>query len=101
MSQYIHDRWGTDQGFPRGPVYSIAQTTDGYLWIGTEAGLVRFDGLTFRIIHSDSPPFLNTAVLGLLADKDGSLWLRLPGSAVLRYRNGVFDQPPIREQSHA
>ena len=57
MSQYIHDRWRTEQGFPRGPVYAIAQTTDGYLWIGTEAGLVRFDGLNFRIVQDDSESF--------------------------------------------
>ena len=35
MSQYVHDRWGTEQGFPRGPVYAIAQTPDGDIWMGT------------------------------------------------------------------
>src|SRR5262249_18299619 len=34
MSQYLHDRWGAEQGFPPGPVYAITQTPDGYLWIG-------------------------------------------------------------------
>src|ERR1035438_9899166 len=48
MSQYVHDRWGAEQGFPTGPVYAITQTADGYLWIGTGAGLVRFDGWGFR-----------------------------------------------------
>src|SRR5215470_8073244 len=42
MSDYVRDRWGIEQGFPGGPVYAIAQTPDGYLWIGTEKGLVRF-----------------------------------------------------------
>src|SRR5918997_4228723 len=41
MSDYVRDRWGTQQGFPGGPVYAITQTADGYLWIGTEKGLVR------------------------------------------------------------
>jgi ligand-binding sensor domain-containing protein len=57
MSQYIHDRWGTERGFPRGPVYAITQTADGYLWIGTEAGLVRFDGQNFRLVQDDSASF--------------------------------------------
>src|SRR5690242_7912235 len=57
MSQYVRDRWGTDRGFPQGPVYAIAQTADGYLWIGTEAGLIRFDGWNFRLIKDDTGAF--------------------------------------------
>jgi ligand-binding sensor domain-containing protein len=70
MSQYVRERWGTEEGFPKGPVYVITQTTDGYLWIGTEAGLVRFDGWNFRLIKDDSGAFTITGVLGLTTDKD-------------------------------
>ena len=55
VSQYIRDEWTSGQGFPGGPVYAIAQTPDGYLWIGAEKGLVRFDGLEFRLVPSDAP----------------------------------------------
>src|SRR2546426_2870438 len=56
MSDYLHDRWGVEHGFPGGPVYAISQTPDGYLWLGTEKGLVRFDGLNFRLFnHTNSP----------------------------------------------
>src|SRR6266851_6681374 len=96
MSQYIHDRWGTERGLPRGPVYAIAQTTDGYLWIGTEAGLVRFDGQNFRLVQDDSASFTLTSVLGLIADNDGNLWVRLHGPTLLRYRDGMFDTPVSR-----
>ena len=48
MSQYVRDRWGTERGFPGGTVLAISQTADGYLWIGTDRGLLRFDGSTFR-----------------------------------------------------
>jgi ligand-binding sensor domain-containing protein/signal transduction histidine kinase len=93
MSQYIHERWGTERGFPRGPVYAIAQSSDGYLWIGTQAGLVRFDGLNFRLVR-DAAELLNKAsVLGLAPDRDGNLWVLLEGSTLLRYRDGVFDSP--------
>ena len=93
MSQYVRDRWGTDQGFPRGPVYAIAQTPDGYLWIGTEVGLVRFDGWNFRLIQDESGAFTITSVLGLTATEDGSLWIRLEDLTLVRYRNGVFENP--------
>src|SRR6185295_20404184 len=76
-------------GFPRGPVYAITQTSDGYLWIGTEAGLVRFDGISFRLITNDATPI--SSVLGLVADNENNLWVRLQGPTILRYRNGVFE----------
>ncbi len=94
MSQYLREQWGAEQGFPSGPVYAIAQSDDGYLWIGTRAGLVRFDGLNFRLIR-DVPGLPNDAsVLGLTLDRDRSLWIRLDGSTLLRYRDGVFDSAP-------
>lgn len=88
LSQYVRDRWGPEQGFPRGPVYAITQTADGYLWIGTESGLVRFDGLNFRLITNDAAPI--SSVLGLVADDENNLWVRLQGPTLQRYRNGQF-----------
>jgi signal transduction histidine kinase/ligand-binding sensor domain-containing protein len=92
MSQYVRERWGIDRGFPNGPVYAIAQTTDGYLWIGTEKGLVRFDGLNFQLFRQSN----NTTgplgpVLGLTTDAEGNLWVRQPGGSLLRYREGKFE----------
>jgi ligand-binding sensor domain-containing protein len=93
MSQYVRERWGGEEGFPRGPVYAITQTTDGYLWIATGAGLVRFDGLNFQLIHDKTGSLVFNGVLGLVADKDGSLWLLLRDLTVIRYRAGEFDDP--------
>src|SRR6266567_3407492 len=47
IRQYLHDIWTIDQGLPQNGILAIAQGRDGYLWLGTEAGLVRFDGVTF------------------------------------------------------
>jgi ligand-binding sensor domain-containing protein/signal transduction histidine kinase len=100
ISQYVRDRWGVAQGFPSGPVYAITQTADGYLWIGTEAGLVRFDGRSFRLIKDTSGAFTTTSVRSLAPDKDGSLWLRLADRTIVRYRDGVFENPtPDRDSS--
>jgi ligand-binding sensor domain-containing protein len=93
MSQYVRERWGAEQGFPRGPVYAIAQSVDGYLWIGTQEGLVRFDGLTFRLVRDVEGLAHGESVLGLMTDGEGNLWIRLDGATLLRYRNGVFDRP--------
>jgi ligand-binding sensor domain-containing protein len=92
-SQYIRDWWGPERGFPRGSVYAITQTPDGYLWIGTETGLVRFDGLNFVLVRDRSQSFTVENVFGLARDEEGTLWVRLEGSTLLRYRDGVFDNP--------
>lgn len=97
LSQYVHDRFGAEQGFPKGPVYAIAQTSDGYLWIGTEAGLVRFDGWNFRLIKDDSGAFTIGNVLGLTSDDEGCLWLRLQDLTLVRYCRGVFERPSQNE----
>ncbi len=98
MSQYIHNKWGVDRGFLGGTVYAISETRDGYLWIGTERGLVRFDGYTFTLIQRPIAGALPIgSVRGLLTDADGQLWVRLDGSRMLRYKDGVFenlDAPP-------
>lgn len=98
LSQYIRDAWGNDRGFPGGPVHGIAQTADGYLWIAAEKGLVRFDGLTFKLFEpSAATSGTGPTVLGIAAHDDGSLWTRLRGPALLRYRNGKFesDHPSV------
>jgi ligand-binding sensor domain-containing protein/signal transduction histidine kinase len=93
MSQYLRDHWGVDRGFPHAPVYAIGQTADGYLWIGTGAGLVRFDGFSFHMVRDDSGKFAITSVPELAADNDGCLWLRLQDAKLLRYCNGAFETP--------
>lgn len=92
LSQYIRDQWGSDRGFPGGPVYGITQTADGYLWIAAEKGVVRFDGLTFRLFEpSGSTSGSGPTVLGVAAAPDGSLWARLRGPALVRYHDGAFE----------
>jgi len=92
MSQYGRERWGTDRGFPGGTVQAISQTADGYLWLGTDRGLLRFDGSTFRRFPEPSVTSVSIArVLGLSADTRGDLWVRTGRAGVLRYRDGRFE----------
>src|SRR5262249_5191658 len=92
ISQYIRDLWGSDKGFPGGPVTAIAQTTDGYLWIGTDKGLIRFDGLNFQFFEYAAPSSLPIGkVQQLMADDDGNLWIVLQTTQILRYRDRKFE----------
>ena len=83
-SQYVREKWGIDDGFPGGPVYCMTQTPDGFLWIGTERGLVRFDGLSFQLEDSKRKdvPSLGR-ILGLVVGHDGDLWMRAGRSTLL------------------
>ena len=92
ISQYLHDSWGTERGLPSGSITSIAQTRDGYLWIGTDKGLVRFDGLNFRQFeHAHPSPILIGPVRTLLVDASDNLWILLQNTQVFRYQNGSFE----------
>lgn len=92
MSQYVHDKWGQDRGFLGGNIHAICQSGDGYLWIGTERGLVRFDGVNFTLMQRPIPqsPPIGT-VYGLVADGEGGIWVRLGESRLLHYREGRFE----------
>jgi ligand-binding sensor domain-containing protein/signal transduction histidine kinase len=92
VSQYVHDHWGEERGFVGGAIYAIEQSTDGYLWIGTERGLVRFDGSSFTLIQrpiSDEPSVGH--VRGFICDTDGNLWIFLEGARILLYHDGKFE----------
>ena len=92
FSQYIRDRWEKSSGFVAGPVYGITQTRDGYLWIAAEKGVVRFDGLRFRLFEPLQPTATtDTAALNVVPDPEGGLWTWLRRAALMRLRNGAFE----------
>ena len=76
INQYAHTAWKIREGFSKGRVTSFAQTPDGYLWLGTEFGLLRFDGV--RNIPWDRPGgehLPSSYIRSLLAAHDGRLWI--------------------------
>jgi PAS domain S-box-containing protein len=92
VSQYLHDSWGTERGWPGGSITAIAQTSDGYLWIGTDKGLVRFDGLNFHQFERAHPdPIWIGPVRTLVGDASDNLWIMLQNTLVFRYKNGNFE----------
>src|ERR1700744_1362611 len=92
LSEYLHDSWRTERGLPGGSITAIAQTSDGYLWIGTDKGLVRFDGLNFHQFERAHPdPILIGPVRTLLVDASDNLWILLQNTQLIRYHNGNFE----------
>jgi ligand-binding sensor domain-containing protein/signal transduction histidine kinase len=90
LNHFGHQAWGTDSGLPQNTVRSILQTRDGYLWLGTDGGLVRFDGIDFVTFDAENTPqFKSDTIYDLLQDGSGSLWIST-AAGLLRYRGGVF-----------
>lgn len=73
LAQQGHTAWRVKDGFFNGPPNTAAQTKDGYLWIGTESGLFRFDGARFTPLAATAGKLPSSAVISLLAARDGSL----------------------------
>lgn len=89
--EYSTDVWETAAGLPVGTVTVLAQTRDGYLWLGTPHGLVRFDGDEFRVIQDRSLTGAHDVrVTALLSAGDGALWIGLEDGCLVRRMSGEF-----------
>jgi ligand-binding sensor domain-containing protein len=91
LSQFVRDEWGVERGFVGGVVRAIAETPDGYLWLGTDEGLVRFDGTTFTLVSESDVSASGAAVLDLAVDGNGDLWIRRRSPIVQRLSKGRFE----------
>jgi len=80
ISQYGHTAWRIQDGVLGGAALAVTQTTDGYLWIGTRVGLVRFDGVRFvPWTPPDGTHLPSSSIASLLGARDGSLWIGTDG----------------------
>jgi signal transduction histidine kinase/ligand-binding sensor domain-containing protein/ActR/RegA family two-component response regulator len=97
LTQFTHSGWLMEDGLPQNSVRAIAQTADGYLWLATQAGLVRFDGVRFTVFNTTNTPALTSSnVLALLAARDGSLWIGGYGG-LTRLKGGTFTTYATRD----
>jgi len=91
LDQYLRRDWGAEQGLSGGHVNAITQTPDGYLWVGTDRDLLRFDG---RVFTSIQPPAGTiepiSHILSLDVDRQGVLWIRTSEPRLLSYSGGQF-----------
>lgn len=90
LSQYVRQTWHGADGLPQNSVYTILHTSDGYLWLGSDSGLTRFDGVRFVVFDRHNTPVLRShAVRALAEDHDGTLWVGTT-AGIVRLSEGVF-----------
>ena len=95
LAAYGFDLWQTEQGLPENSVDAITQTRDGYLWVGTQEGLARFDGVRFVTFNRRTVAALRSDnITSLAADSTGGLWIGAAGAGALHYQDGTFTPLP-------
>ena len=83
--------WGIDSGLPHAKVCAVERSSNGYLWLGTPAGLVRFDGVRFEVYdHLNTPILDNSRILCLSESGSGKLWVGTDGGGLYSLRNGEW-----------
>jgi len=103
FAEYQTTIWRVEDGLPQSTVTCVAQSAEGYLWLGTQNGLVRFDGVQFRVFdENNTPAFRNSRIVRLLGDPEGTLWVGTEHGGLVRLRDGQFTpfQVPSRGTTH-
>src|SRR5258706_3828077 len=94
-TRFTIDHWDTEKGLPNNEVLAITQTKDGYLWLGTLNGLVRFDGTDFTVFDESNTPGLNSGrIVKLFEDSQGNLWIGTENAGVALMKNGQLTSFP-------
>ena len=92
-----YDIWRVNPEWTLGPVTAIAQSHDGYLWLGTYHGLVRYDGVRYTIFNSSNDTNLQTGhITSLCVDADGTLWIGHETGQLTRFAAGQFTAVPLK-----
>ena len=100
-SPFIVDGWSTKQGLPGSVVISLIQTRDGYLWLGTQYGLVRFDGVHFTVFDEGNTPGLNNDQIDyLFQDSHTNLWIGTDAGGVALATNGRIKNFTLGRSGH-
>src|SRR5258708_37020704 len=101
-SLFIIDSWNTEKGLPQSSVISVIQTRDGYLWLGTLNGLVRFDGNKFTVFDENNTPGLNSdRIVFLFEDSRTNLWIGTDAGGVALLKDGKIENFEIGSSGYA
>ena len=90
VAQTASDAWAVQDGLPQSSVNDIRQTRDGYLWLATYGGLVRFDGVQFVVFDRATPGVRSLRLMALHEDRTGALWAATDDGMLMRYQDGRF-----------
>jgi signal transduction histidine kinase/ligand-binding sensor domain-containing protein/DNA-binding response OmpR family regulator len=99
---FVHEVFTAADGLPAAGIAQILQTRDGFLWLATFSGLVRFDGARFEVFDSERVPALGSnRIFNLQEARDGALWIRTEQGHLVRYADGVFTSCPTPRSGRA
>jgi ligand-binding sensor domain-containing protein/signal transduction histidine kinase len=88
---YVVDTWQAEDGLPQNSVTALTQTRDGYLWVGTQDGLARFDGVRFVVFHGlNTPALRNSRIVQVFEDRRAALWIGTEEAGLMRLERGQF-----------
>ncbi len=94
FDQYVFNSWSIEQGLPQISVHTLTQDDQGYIWIGTQAGLARFDGVKFKTFSADNTPGIpGNFIQHLLTDSKGRLWVGTYKGLTVYYQGGFTNIP--------
>jgi len=100
-SPFIVDSWNTEQGLPQSSAISVIQTRDGYLWLGTLNGLVRFDGIHFTVFDEENTPGLSSdRIVYLFQDSHTNLWIGMDTGDVALAKDGKIQNINLGRGGH-
>jgi ligand-binding sensor domain-containing protein/signal transduction histidine kinase len=95
LFQYVHKIYTSDEGLPQNRSRALVQTHDGFLWIGTQDGLARFNGAVFQVYNKDNTPALkHNDITSLFETEDSTLWIGT-FNGLTQLKNGIFTYHPI------
>ncbi|MBX7183731.1 MAG: diguanylate cyclase [Vicinamibacteria bacterium] len=97
LTQYVQTVWRMENGLPHNTMRAIVQSRDGYIWLGTYGGLVRFDGVRFKVFDNRNSGLRDNEVRTLAEDRDGAIWVgtssgglhRLRGETLMPFDKGI------------
>jgi signal transduction histidine kinase/CheY-like chemotaxis protein/ligand-binding sensor domain-containing protein len=98
LSQYVTQTWTIEDGLPQNSITAIEQTKDGFIWLGSRDGLIRFDGENFKTFNStNTPVFTSDDIWTLLTDSKGNLWIGTHEGGLIKYNDGKFQVFTVRD----
>ena len=96
LTQYTRTSWTQEHGLPQDTIRAITQTPDGYLWLGTDEGLARFDGYEFTVFNKTRGDLPSNSITALAAAEDGTLWIGT-ADGLTRYQDGRFRTYTVKD----
>jgi ligand-binding sensor domain-containing protein len=97
LQEYLLRTWTVQSGLPLNTITTLVQTQDGFIWVGTRAGLSRFDGVRFKTFTKQNSPLLNDRITSLYEDANKVLWIGTDGAGLYSCEKDLWKNFTIKD----